>query len=690
MHALVAYAYLIPLLPLAAFVLIIFFGHRYFYRGSAWLAVLCTSASFVLSLAAFLHVLGGHGYVEPIRQDFTWIANFAPGAVDATGAALLHSSITLGVYIDRLAALMLMVVAGISTLTIFYSIGYMHEDPRYPRFFAYKSFFAFSMLGLVAAPNFFQMFVFWELVGLASYLLIGFWFEKTSASDAAKKAFITNRIGDVGFLIGLLLLFYYVGTVTFSDLTPDLLREKGFVGGMATFIGLALFCGAVGKSAQFPLHVWLPDAMEGPTSVSALIHSATMVAAGVYMIVRAYPVFAASETTLATIAAVGAITALGAAYIALTQTDIKRILAYSTLSQLGYMIFSCGCLGPVAAFFHLVTHACFKSLLFLGSGSVIHACHHEQDIRSMGSLRRYLPITHGTFLIACLALAGVFPLAGFFSKDEILLSAWHRYPAVFIIGEIVAALTAFYIFRLYFVAFGGERFRGTGVSPVQHGQDAHVTAGGQHGQDAHATPHESPWTMTLPLVILAILAVGVGWINWPWAERPWLAGFVHVEGGQHHHLSYLVMGVSTAAALLGLFFAWRKYSLGRALPPLEYSKVGFWYRLSLRKFWIDEFYKKYIVDGFTFGFCVVGMHDVFDRRIVDAFVNLCGRAYMLISAVHGLFDKYVVDGLVNFSAWFLALCSTVARRTQTGLAQSSLLILVLGLLVLIVWSAMMV
>ncbi len=681
MEALVPYAFLIPLLPLAAFVLIIFLGHKYFYRGSAWLAVLCTIGSFVLSLAAFLHFFAGHGHGEPILQDFTWIPSFAPDALDATGKPMLQTFVTLGVSIDSLAALMLLVVSGIATLTIFYSIGYMHEDPRYPRFFAYMSFFAFSMLGLVAAPNFFQMFFFWELVGLASYLLIGFWFEKTSAADAAKKAFITNRIGDVGFLVGVLLLFYYVGTVTFTDLTPEVLHDKGFVGGVAAFIGIALFCGAVGKSAQFPLHVWLPDAMEGPTSVSALIHSATMVAAGVYMIVRAYPVFAASEITLAVIATAGSITALGAAYIALTQTDIKRILAYSTLSQLGYMIFACGCLGPVAAFFHLVTHACFKSLLFLGAGSVIHGCHHQQDIRHMGYLRKWLPITHATFLVACLALAGIFPLAGFFSKDEILLSAWNRFPAVFIVGELVAGMTAFYIFRLYFVAFGGEKYRGGhGVGHAGSGDPAHA--------HASSTPHESPWTMTLPLMLLGTLAVTVGWINWPWSEHPWFAGFLHVEGGEHHHLSYLVMGVSTAAALLGLFLAWRKYSVGRALPPLEYSKVGFWYRLSLYKFWVDEFYKKYVVDGFTFGFCVVGMYQVFDTRIIDAFVNLCGRAYMLISAIHGLFDRYVVDGLVNFTAWFLELCSTLFRRTQTGLAQSSLLILILGLLALILWSAM--
>jgi NADH-quinone oxidoreductase subunit L len=659
------YAWLIPVLPLMGFVVIILFGHRFFYRGSAWLACSMTATSFIISLACFVSLLRGGDHPHAIVQTFDWISSFAAHSTDSTGQAV-NSVVKVGVYVDQLSSLMLMLVAFIATLTQFYSIGYMHDDPRYSRFFAYKNFFVFSMLGLVAAPSFFQMFIFWELVGLSSYLLIGFWFEKTSAADACKKAFITNRIGDVGFLIGILLLFYQVGTVTFSELTPDLLAAKGMSGTMATVIGIALFCGAIGKSAQFPLHVWLPDAMEGPTSVSALIHSATMVAAGVYMIVRAYPVFATSQTALLVIAILGIITALGAALIALTQTDIKRVLAYSTLSQLGYMVFACGCLGPIAAFFHLMTHAFFKSMLFLGSGSVIHGMHHEQDIRHMGGLRKFMPITHITFLIGCLALSGCPLLSGFFSKDELLFAAYGHNIPVFALGVLTALLTAFYTFRLYFITFWGK-FRG------------------------HKEPHESPFTMTAPLVILSLGALFAGAINFPFVKegsKPWLISFVHVEGGAPHDefFSMVVMGFSAAMFVLGLLWAGRVYWIKKTLPPMDYSKVGVFYKLSLNKFYVDEIYKKYVIDMFTFRWCAGGMAE-FDRVIVDGFVNLWGRIYMMIAAIKSIFDKRIIDGLVNLIGWITRFASLVLRRSQTGYIQNYMLMAAIGLLILLVWSA---
>src|ERR1017187_3251476 len=397
--------------------------------------------------------------------------------------------IDFGLKLDALSMMMLLVVTGVGGAIHIYSFGYMHEDRSMARFFAFMSLFTFSMLGVVLANNFLMMFIFWELVGVSSYLLIGFWFEKPSAGDAAKKAFITNRLGDFGFLDGILMVWGLLGSLSFSTLQTTLAANPALLGASATLAGLLIFCGAMGKSAQFPLHVWLPDAMEGPTPVSALIHAATMVAAGVYMLCRTLFLF--NLEALQVIAYIGGFTALLAALIAVQQNDIKRILAYSTLSQLGYMVMAVGLSGPTPAMFHLTTHAFFKALLFLGAGSVIHGLHEEQDIWKMGGLKKKMPVTFWTFIIGTLALSGVPPFSGFYSKDSILAQALHQNNyLLFGVGVSVAALTTFYMFRLFFVAFLGNA---------------------RTEKAKHA--HESPKVMTLPLIVLAVFAIVGGCIG---------------------------------------------------------------------------------------------------------------------------------------------------------------------------------
>src|SRR5688572_3133345 len=423
--------------------------------------------------------------------------------MNIVGPAADGLKIDIGFQIDQLSLIMLLVVTGVGGLIHIYSYGYMHDDSGFSRFFACLSLFTFSMLGIVLANNFVMMFIFWELVGVSSYLLIGFWYERPSAADAAKKAFITNRLGDFGFLLGIIMVWALLGTVRFDELQARLGAAPGALGAWATAAGLLIFCGAVGKSAQFPLHVWLPDAKEGPTPVSALIHAATMVAAGVYMLCRVAFLF--SVTALDVIAWVGGFTALLAAVIAVQQNDIKRILAYSTLSQLGYMVLAVA-VSPAAAMFHLVTHAFFKALLFLGAGSVIYALHHEQNIWKMGGLKKTMPITYWTFFIGTLALCGVPPFSGFFSKDEILAAAAHHSVALFIVTVLVAVLTTFYMFRLFFVAFGGT------------------------ARSGHA--HESPKVMTWPLILLAIPSLLAG----VWGINNLLAQFFD---GSAHHASFL-------------------------------------------------------------------------------------------------------------------------------------------------------
>jgi NADH-quinone oxidoreductase subunit L len=561
-------------------------------------------------------------------------------------------AVSVGFYVDSLTACLLIVVTTIGMLVHIYSIGYMSHDAGYWRFFAYLNLFMFSMLLLVLADNFLVVFVAWELVGLSSYLLIGFWKHKRSAALAAKKAFLVNRIGDVGFALGIMLIFASLGTL---DIREVIERIGELDSGVIVVISLLIFAGAMGKSAQFPLHVWLPDAMEGPTPVSALIHAATMVNAGVYLVARTSPIFAHTPEALVVVAAIGIFTAILAASIAMTQTDIKRVLAYSTLSQLGYMFAALGVGAFTAAIFHLMTHGFFKGLLFLGSGSVIHAVHEEQDMRRMGGLAKKIPITYMTMLIGSLAIAGIPPLAGFFSKDEILGESFVLgFQWVWAIGVFVALLTAFYMFRLMGLTFWGE-------SRV----------------DPHVEPrvHESPRVMTWPLIILAIpsiflgivlgLPFGAGLIN------QWLEPVFHesVELLGHHEEAFQLFGIdgalvlaSVAVAAIGTALGWRLFGVEigrirlRGLPDTVRSmsaRLGFLYRASLNKWWFDEL--NHLI------FIVIG-----------------GR----VASFLWWFDRRVIDDTVNDLGAVTVGAGRSIRRVQTGRVQNYALGIAIGLIVM--------
>ena len=516
-------AWFILLLPLLAAVGIALIVRRSNFLAATF-SIAATVTAFVLSFVLFLTF--GIGGAAAVTSPFSW----------------LHAgelAVNLGVTVDKLSTLMLLVVTGVSALVQVYSVGYMHGDRSFPRFFIGLSLFTFSMLGIVLADNFVMMFLFWELVGVSSWLLIGFWYEKESAADAAKKAFLTNRLGDFGFLLGIIIIWAATGTVNFAELSQKLGAHPELLGNLASVAGLLVFMGAMGKSAQFPLHVWLPDAMEGPTPVSALIHAATMVAAGVYMLCRVFflyqvdPAWPAALAFLGRISAldiigvIGAFTALIAALMAIQQNDIKRILAYSTLSQLGYMVMAVGCGGPDAAMYHLTTHAGFKALLFLGAGSVIHACHHEQDIWKMGGLRKLMPKTFLTFALGTAALAGLPPLSGFYSKDAVLLAALDNgHPVLFGFGVLIAAMTTFYMLRLVLVAFlGNSRSEVAG----------------------HA--HESPGSMTWPLLILAVPSVMLAWV--PLGDYL-THHFFTDHGHDHGHGSDVISFGATISAAFGM------------------------------------------------------------------------------------------------------------------------------------------
>ncbi len=584
----VQYGWLIPVLPFAAFIMIAFLFKRY-KMLSAVTALASMAASFGISLGILIEKIKDPAAYE-LAVD--WLKLSSVGGFRGL-------DIQMGILIDPLSAVMLFVVTFVAVLVALFSIGYMKGDEGFSRYFAYLSLFAFSMLGLVVSNNFFQMFVFWELVGLSSYLLIGFWFHKPSAADAALKAFVTNRWADFAFMIGVILMFVKFGTFHFGELARmiPLSGEIGFI----TLIGLLIFAGPVGKSAQFPLHVWLPDAMEGPTPVSAFIHAATMVAAGVFLIARSFILFETSETVMTVIAYIGGFTAIFAASIALVQKDVKRILAYSTLSQLGYMVMAMGIGSLTAGMFHLTTHAFFKALLFLGAGSVIIAMHHEQDIFRMGGLSRKMPITTWTFVIGALALAGIFPLAGFWSKDEILLAALHHeYYGLLVIGLIVAFMTAFYMFRLIFVAFFGEK-----------------------RSDHHA--HETSWVMTLPLVLLAVFAVFSGLVNSPMFYDMFhqsFSTFVFFEEPEHPEFSFLVAGISTAAALAGIWLAWRIYAKQDISAESIAGKYRRTYKLLWNKYYIDTIY------SWLFRNIMILIGDIFDwidHKLIDGFFDGLAR-----------------------------------------------------------------
>jgi NADH-quinone oxidoreductase subunit L len=575
-----------------------------------------------------------------------------PGYRSAQWLELTGFHLEIGILIDPLTAIMLMVVCIVSSLVHIYSLGYMRGEERFSRYFSFLSLFSFSMLGLVIANNFFMIFIFWELVGLTSYALIGFFYPKPAAAAAGMKAFITTRTGDLGFIIGLLLLVSYAGTLNYGEVFTMI--EAGQIPtGLLTAIGIFIFCGAIGKSAQFPLHVWLPDAMEGPTPVSALIHAATMVAAGVYLVARSATVFAASDSAAMVVAIIGAITALMAATIGLVQNDIKRVLAYSTCSQLGYMIMALGLGSMTAGIFHLMTHAFFKSLLFLGAGSVIHASH-TQDIREMGGLGNKMKITAITFIIGSASLAGIFPLSGFWSKDEIIAST-HDQPIFLLVALAVAFMTAFYMTRLCFMTFFGK-------PRVQKFYD-------------HA--HESPKTMTVPLVILAFLAIFAGWVGIPWLSKGF-GSFVFHGHPHHGHADYLLMLVSTVFAVSGVTLGWLMYGKGAISPDRMAERFKPIYTLLLNKYYFDEIYSAVIIKPIL---ALCRFLWSFDNAVIDGIVNFFGRFTLFLSWLHDMFDKYVVDGLVNGAGYTIWGIGSIIRQAQTGKVQNYAIVIFAGVVV---------
>ncbi|HVP35396.1 MAG TPA: NADH-quinone oxidoreductase subunit L [Terriglobales bacterium] len=633
------YSWIIPCFPLLSFALIIFFTIKK-PKLSSQISIGAVALSFIFSLIVLVSVLG-----NPVTSEFKFNWLDLPGfKVDA------------GMLIDPLTSVMLMVVTIVSMLVQIYSVGYMADDPRFARYFSFLSLFTFSMLGLVLSNSFFEIFIFWELVGLTSYLLIGFWFEKKTASDAGKKAFITTRTGDLAFLVGIFLLTTTVGTVNFQEAFHQV--ESGAISsGLLTLSAILIFGGAVGKSAQFPLHVWLPDAMEGPTPVSALIHAATMVAAGVYLVARLMSIYALSVPASLVVAIIGAFTAFLAASIALVQNDIKRVLAYSTISQLGYMIMALGLGGYTAGTFHLMTHASFKALLFLGAGSVIHAMH-TNDIWEMGGLYVKMRTTAITFILGSLSLAGIFPLSGFWSKDEILLLAWNKNPIFAIVGMAVAFMTAFYMFRLCFIAFYGK-------------------ARDQHKFD-HA--HESPKVMTVPLVILAFLSIFAGWVGIPWLSKGY-SSFVYHHEVHHLEPNFILMIVATLVALSGIYLAYVIYYKKTISAEGLKNKFAPIHKLLYNKYYFDELYNAIIIRP------IFKLADFlfkkFDQGVIDWLVNAAGNFTVFLSWFWELFDTYIVDGAVNGVGYVVRGTGAVIRRVQTGQLQNYAFIIFFGIVLII-------
>ncbi|MCR8632333.1 NADH-quinone oxidoreductase subunit L [Paenibacillus radicis (ex Xue et al. 2023)] len=608
------YAWLIPLFPLLSFLILTAMGRQLKEAGS-YISIIAMFASFIVAMLIFIERLGGH------IEDYTWNK--------LTWLKLGSASLNLGFEITNLNALMLVIVTLVSLLVNLYSKGYMQDDERINVFFAYIALFTFSMLGLVISENLVELYIFWELVGVCSFLLVGFWYSKPEARAAAKKAFIVTRIGDVGLLIAILLLFWAMPNhaMDFSSIHNAFTTGK-ISGGLATLIAILIFVGAAGKSGQFPLHTWLPDAMEGPTPISALIHAATMVAAGVYLVARTFDVFQASPTALTVVACIGGFTAIFAATIGTSQNDIKRILAYSTVSQLGYMMMALG-IGTTVAYtagiFHLFTHAFFKALLFMGAGSVIHAVH-TQNIHEMGGVGSKMKITAWTFGIGTLALSGIPPFSGFWSKDAILAEAYTHNQLLFWVGLVAAFFTAFYMSRLFFLVFFGK---------PRH--QAHV--------------HESPATMTIPLVVLAVLAVVAGFVFTPFS--PWLGTWL-TGHTQEEHANLVVMILSTLAGLLGIGLGYLVY-IKRTIPSDLVSGPAPWlYRLLNRKYYIDEFYDAVIVKPLK------GLGEV----------------------LH-LFDTFVVDGVVRLISFSVVGIGRLGSRLQNGQVQTYGLVMLLGLLILV-------
>jgi NADH-quinone oxidoreductase subunit L len=626
------YLLLIPLMPLAAFLVLGLFGRKYPGAAAGIVGTVVLLAVTILALFAaqdyFFHTGKVNGvYQHIVVFKYTWL-QFSP-----------HISIDMGILLDPISVMMIVIVSFISLMVHVFSLGYMKGEERLPTYYAFLSLFTFSMLGLVLSSNIFQLYIFWELVGVSSYLLIGFYFDKPSAVAASKKAFIVTRFADLGFLVGILILAFNAETLDFGILVERLtnaqsswsidIASSSFMGISALTWGLVLvFAGGAGKSAMFPLHIWLPDAMEGPTPVSALIHAATMVVAGVYLVARLFRVFSFDEISLHVVAYVGACSALIAALIACTQTDIKRVLAYSTMSQIGYMMFALGVsdyrngdlfyssnAGFSASMFHLFTHAFFKSLLFLGAGAIIHMVH-SNDMRGMGGLRKSMPVTHGCFLIACLAIAGIPPFSGFFSKEEILTAAFHANKFIYGIGLFVSGLTAFYMFRLYFSVFWNKQ-----SAPVLQ-NDAH------HRQ-------EGTITMKLPLIVLATITVLAGFV--PFSKYIFADGTPPETG-----VDALLSIAPVTLALAGIVLAAVLYRKENEKPARIAASLGGLYRVTYRKFYIDEIYL------------------FITKKIV---FNCIGRPAAWI-------DKNIVDGLVNGTAAATAGLARLIKSIQSGKVQS--------------------
>jgi NADH-quinone oxidoreductase subunit L len=665
-----AHIWTIPMYPLAGAALMLFLGRKLPKAVVSAICVGSVAISFFFACGAFLELVA-----RPANQRvaqvilFEWVP---AGTYHLQSGALGSFVADWGFLLDPLSAVMIMVVTGVGLLIHIYSTGYMAHDGGYYRFFGYLNLFMFSMLMLVLANNLLLLFVGWEGVGTCSYLLIGFYFHRKSASDAGKKAFIVNRIGDAGFLLGIFLTSAVLGTIRFTEIGPALtMSHLPFGAPVLTAIALLFFVGATGKSAQIPLYVWLPDAMEGPTPVSALIHAATMVTAGVYMVTRTNAIFQHAPFAMEVVAGIGAATALFAATIGVVQNDIKKVLAYSTVSQLGYMFLACGVGAFSAGIFHLMTHAFFKGLLFLGAGSVIHAMSGEQDMRKMGGLAKKIPITYWTMLIATLAIAGIFPFAGFLSKDLILGKVYEHGLLLWLVGYFTAGMTAFYMFRLIFLTFHGE-------SRVPHDIEHHI--------------HESPKSMTIPLIILAGLSIFGGWIGWPEILRG-SNHFVHflapmitsaqearVTSGaaaQAHLGEVALMLLSEGLVVLGILFAWYLYLKRTDLPAKIESHFRGFHKLVYHKYYVDEIYDAMFVNRTKDLATTLGS---FDNAVING-VGVDGAGWLTryISRVSMWWDTWIVDGSVRLASRLIWLFSQVARMFQTGLVQTYMLVIVIGL-----------
>lgn len=610
----VGYAWMVPLFPLLSFAVLLFFGQRW-KKTAAYTGIICTFLAFAAAVAVWIDQLGGA--VADVSYDWLSIGG---------------TTLKMGFTVHPLNAFMLVIVAFVSFLVHTYSKGYMAEDPRIGIFFAYLGLFTFSMLALVLSPNLLEFYIFWELVGVCSFLLIGFYYYKEEAKAAAKKAFIVTRIGDVALFIGIILLYWAVGSFNFHDIFNAVGSGK-ISAGMITLTAILIFIGAVGKSGQFPLHTWLPDAMEGPTPVSALIHAATMVAAGVYLVATMYPLYLASPPAMLTVAITGGFTAIFAASIGLVQKDIKRVLAYSTVSQLGYMMLALGVGGYVAGVFHLMTHAFFKALLFLSAGSVIHAVD-TQNIEEMGGLWHKLRRTGLLFLAGSLAISGFPLLSGFFSKDEIFAATLSGgYWLLFILALIAAFFTAFYMFRLFFLVFWGE---------ARANKDE---------------VHESPTSMMFPMIVLGVCAVLGGYVNTTWFGE-FLAGWlktspehlgIHPSGG-----SWWLSALATAAAVGGIYLAWLIYGARKLSRDWLSAKVPFVYQMLFRKYWVDKFYRYTLIP------------------------LVSGTGYVLKA-----FDWLIVDGLVQITAALVRGIGALVRKLQTGRVQTYGTVALLGFAVIL-------